>query len=237
MVYSVLSGSHCLYELFSWVQLNEVWNKAQNKYCKCSHKHWIRSFIHSAFLCAIMVLAFIIGEQSEELTDVLAKANRQVGNRNLNWILQREWGNKSERGKKKQKTDLLQCGKQRWRGLTSKTFTGADNVFSWKEQSELKRMVDFPLKRLHCRCTHWQQQKLLDKQLLLKVTINDIFGFLYVGETFTDVAVTALVYCAAFPSDRLSECHQWFDAAGLTAAPKTPNKHVLAALERPETAE
>lgn len=133
--------------------------------------------------------------------------------------------------------DLLQCGKQRWRGLTSKTFTGADNGFSWKEQSELKRMVDFPLKRLHCRCTHWQKQKLLDKQLLLKVTINDIFGFLYVGETFTDVAVTALVYCAAFPSDRLSECHQWFDAAGLTAAPKTPNKHVLAAPQRPETAE
>lgn len=65
--------------------------------------------------------------------------------------------------------------------------------------------------------------------------INDIFVSLYFVDTFTDAAVTVLVYCAAFPSDPLSRCHQWFDATGLTAAPNTPNRHVLAALLRPET--
>lgn len=61
-----------------------------------------------------------------------------------------------------------------------------------------------------------------------------IFTVNYFGVSFIDSAVTTLLFCTAFPSDRLPGCHQRFDTAGLTAAPKAPNKHVLAALLRPE---
>lgn len=71
----------------------------------------------------------------------------------------------------------------------------------------------------------WPTQ-LVTKHLQLKVMINDIFVLLYFGETFIDKVVTTLVFCTAFPSDHLSEF--WFDAPGLTVAPKHPNKNVLA---------
>lgn len=45
-----------------------------------------------------------------------------------------------------------------------------------------------------------------------------LFVFLFFpGDTFTAAAVTVSVYCTAFPGDRLSECHQWFEGTGLTA--------------------
>lgn len=87
-----------------------------------------------------------------------------------------------------------------------------------------------------------------DKQLLLRVMIIDVY-FIYVwiflylfiiiiifGEPFTDLSAVFFfsVYCPSFPSDHLSECLQWLDGTWLTAAPKTPNQHLMTPLLRAE---
>lgn len=55
----------------------------------------------------------------------------------------------------------------------------------------------------------------------------------FFSETFTDLSFF-LVHCPSFPRDHFFECLQWLDGTWLTAAPKTPNQHLMAPLLRAE---